>query len=45
MSYTDYEKMLRTSPKTKRKWLETNKAKEEAAGYANSILRSFGLQA
>jgi hypothetical protein len=45
MSYTDYEKMLRTSPKTKQKWLQTKKAKEEAAGYANSILRSFGLQA
>jgi hypothetical protein len=43
MSLTDYEKLLRTNPKTKGLWLKTTKAKEEASGYALNILRTFGL--
>ena len=45
MSLGDYKKMLRTSPKTKSLWLVTPEAKEEASGYANDILRMFGLRA
>jgi hypothetical protein len=45
MSIKDYEKLLRTSPKTKQKWLESPGAREEASGYALEILRSFGLMA
>jgi hypothetical protein len=45
MSLTEYQKFLRTNPKTKSQWLKTKGAKEEAAGYANSILKSFGLMA
>lgn len=45
MTIADYQKMLRTNPKTKSQWLKTQGAKEEAAGYANSILKSFGLMA
>lgn len=45
MTISEYQKMLRTNPKTKQQWLKTQGAKEEAAGYANSILRSFGLMA
>jgi len=43
MTVTDYEKYLRTNPKTKSVWLKTKGAKEEAAGYANAILKTFGL--
>jgi len=45
MSIKDYEKLLRTSPKTKEAWLKSPGAKEEASGYALEILRSFGLMA
>jgi hypothetical protein len=45
MTLTDYQKLLRTNPKTKSVWLKTKGAKEEAAGYATEILRSFGLMA
>lgn len=45
MTVSDYQKTLRTNPKTKQQWLKTKGAKEEAAGYANEILRSFGLMA
>ena len=45
MSIKDYEKLLRTNPKTKQKWLESPGAREEASGYALEILRSFGLMA
>jgi hypothetical protein len=45
MTLTDYQRFLRTDPKTKQQWLKTKGAKEEAAGYANEILRSFGLMA
>lgn len=43
MSLTDYQKLLRTNPKTKGLWLKTSAAKEEASGYALNILRTFGL--
>jgi kynurenine formamidase len=43
MTITDYQKYLRTNPKTKPQWLKTKGAKEEAAGYANEILKTFGL--
>lgn len=45
MSIREYEKLLRTSPKTKQKWLESPGAREEASGYAYEILRTFGLMA
>jgi hypothetical protein len=45
MTISEYQKMLRTNPKTKSQWLKTQGAKEEAAGFANSILKSFGLMA
>lgn len=45
MSLTDYKRLLRTNPKTKGLWLKTPEAKEEAASYANDILRMFGLRA
>lgn len=45
MSIRDYEKLLRTSPKTKEAWLKSPGAREEASGYALEILRSFGLMA
>lgn len=45
MSITDYEKLLRTNPKTKDLWLKSPGAREEASGYALSILQSFGLMA
>jgi len=43
MTITDYQQYLRTNPKTKSAWLKTKGAKEEAAGYANAILKTFGL--
>lgn len=43
MTVTDYQNFLRTNPKTKPQWLKTKGAKEEAASYATSILKSFGL--
>lgn len=45
MSIKDYEKLLRTNPKTKEAWLKSPGAREEASGYALEILRSFGLMA
>lgn len=41
----DYEVglLVRTSPETKQKWLNSPAAREEAAGYANNILKTFGL--
>jgi hypothetical protein len=45
MTLTDYQKLLRTDPKTKSVWLKTKGAKEEASGYAYEILKSFGLMA
>lgn len=43
MSFDDYTKYLRTSPDTKGEFLKTKGAREEAASYANDILKSFGL--
>lgn len=43
MSFDDYTKYLRTSPDTKGDFIKTKSAREEAANYANNILRSFGL--
>ena len=45
MSIKDYEKLLRTNPKTREAWLKSPGAREEASGYALEILRSFGLMA
>jgi hypothetical protein len=45
MSISDYERLLRTNPKTKALWLKSPGAREEAASYANDILRMFGLRA
>ena len=45
MSLNDYEKLLRTNPKTKPLWLKSSGAKEEASGYALDILRMFGVMA
>lgn len=45
MSIREYEKLLRTSPKTKELWLKSPGAREEASGYAVEILRTFGLMA
>jgi hypothetical protein len=39
MSLTDYQIKLRNDPR----WSKTQNAREEAAGYAQSILKSFGL--
>jgi hypothetical protein len=41
MSLTDFEVMLRNEPE----WAKTKNAREEASGYAMSILQSFGLMA
>lgn len=43
MSFDDYTKYLRTSPDTKGEFIKTKGAREEAASYANDILKSFGL--
>jgi hypothetical protein len=43
MSFDDYTKYLRTSAETKEDFRKTKGAREEAANYATSILRSFGL--
>jgi hypothetical protein len=43
MSLADYKKRLRTNEKTKPLFLKTTAAREEAASYANTILKSFGL--
>lgn len=43
MQQYDFENLIRTSPETKGLWLKTPDAREEASGYALSILRSFGL--
>jgi len=45
MSFEDFENLVRNDPSTSSKWANTTAAKEEAAGYANSILQSFGLMA
>ena len=39
MSTTEFEKLLRNKPE----WGKTKNARDEAAGYANDILRMFGL--
>lgn len=39
MSLTDYQIKLRNDPR----WSKTQNAREEAAGYAQTILKSFGL--
>lgn len=39
MSLNDYTIMLKNKPE----WMQTQNAKEEAANYANTILKSFGL--
>jgi hypothetical protein len=44
MGIKDYERLLRTNPKTKPIWLKSEGAREEAASYANNILRMFGLR-
>jgi len=41
MSITDFQKALKNDPR----WATTKNAREEASGYANSILKSFGLRA
>ena len=43
MNFDDYEIYLRTSADTKGDFIKTKGAREEAASYANSILKSFGL--
>ena len=43
MSFDEYTKYLRTSPDTKGEFIKTKGAREEAADYANNILRSLGL--
>lgn len=45
MSLVDYQRLLRTNPKTKPLWLKSSGAREEASGYALDILRTFGLMA
>lgn len=45
MTISEYQKNLRTNPKTKQQWLKTKGAKEEASGYAYEILKTFGLMA
>ena len=45
MRKPEFEYLIRTSPKTKQFWLDRQETKEEASGYANSILRMFGLMA
>lgn len=39
MSYTDFQTRLKNDPR----WAKTKNAREEASGYANEILKSFGL--
>ena len=41
MSITDFQRALKNDPR----WATTKNAREEASGYANSILKSFGLMA
>jgi hypothetical protein len=41
MSFTDFQKRLKKDPR----WALTKNAREEASGYANEILKSFGLMA
>ena len=43
MTDAEIDYLIKTDPETKSLWLKTPKAKEEAAGYANGILRMFGL--
>jgi hypothetical protein len=44
MSLNDYAKLLRTISSTKPLWLKSPGSREEASGYANDILRMFGLR-
>jgi hypothetical protein len=39
MTYTDFQRRLKKDPR----WAKTKNAREEATGYANEILKSFGL--
>ena len=41
MSITDFQRALKNDPR----WATTKNAREEASGYANNILKSFGLLA
>ena len=41
MSVTDFQRALKNDPR----WATTKNAREEASGYANEILKSFGLLA
>lgn len=45
MNKNDFEYLIRTSPETQKKWLNSPGAKEEASAYALNILRAFGLMA
>ena len=43
MTDAEVDYLVKTDPETKGLWLKTPKAIEEASGYANGILRMFGL--
>ena len=43
MTDAEIDYLIKTDPETESLWLKTPRAKEEAAGYANGILRMFGL--
>jgi hypothetical protein len=45
MTESEISYLVKTDPETKGLWLKTPAAKEEASGYANDILRMFGLRA
>lgn len=45
MTESEINYLVKTDPETKGLWLKTPAAKEEASGYANDILRMFGLRA
>jgi hypothetical protein len=45
MTEAEISYLVKTDPETKSLWLKTPAAKEEASGYANDILRMFGLRA
>lgn len=45
MTDAELSYLIKTDPETKQLWLNSPGAKEEASGYANDILRMFGLRA
>ena len=45
MTDAELSYLVKTDPETKQLWLNSPGAKEEASGYANDILRMFGLRA